>query len=81
MTRNDSYSQCFFVSDCVGDVWWEGKTEQPPKEKVFDWQGREWTKDNGRECADKNSRFTVKGTCTAPTGAESEVELSGFLGI
>jgi phosphoenolpyruvate carboxykinase (GTP) len=41
-----------------GDVWWEGKTSQPPRE-CLDWRGDPWTPDCGRPAAHPNSRFTV----------------------
>jgi phosphoenolpyruvate carboxykinase (GTP) len=41
-----------------GDVWWEGKTSQPPRE-CLDWRGEPWTPGCGRPAAHPNSRFTV----------------------
>src|SRR3984893_15987183 len=42
-----------------GDIWWEGKDEQPPAGLV-DWQGRPWTK--GEKAAHPNSRFCAPMT-------------------
>jgi phosphoenolpyruvate carboxykinase (GTP) len=56
MSRDTIYTNVALLPD--GDVWWEGKTDQPP-EKCIDWTGQEWTPGCGRKAAHANSRFTA----------------------
>ena len=54
--RDTIYTNVGLLPD--GDVWWEGKTEDPPRE-CLDWTGQKWTPDCGRKAAHPNSRFTA----------------------
>jgi phosphoenolpyruvate carboxykinase (GTP) len=44
-----------------GDVWWEGKDEEPP-ENLIDWKGQPWKRGSGQPAAHPNSRFTAPMT-------------------
>jgi phosphoenolpyruvate carboxykinase (GTP) len=41
-----------------GDVWWEGKDEEPYPEMI-DWRGRPWRRGSTENAAHPNSRFTA----------------------
>jgi len=59
MSHDTIYTNVALLED--GDVWWEGKTEQPPA-RCIDWMGQEWTPSSGRKAAHPNSRFTAPMT-------------------
>ena len=44
-----------------GDVWWEGKDGETPRE-LIDWQGRPWKAGSPEKAAHPNSRFTAPMT-------------------
>ena len=59
MSHDTIYTNVALLPD--GDVWWEGKTPEPPKECI-DWTGQQWTPDSPRKAAHPNSRFTAPMT-------------------
>lgn len=56
MSHDAIYTNVALLPD--GDVWWEGKTPDPPRECI-DWTGQTWTPGCGRLAAHPNSRFTA----------------------
>jgi len=60
MERDTIYTNVGLLPD--GDVWWEGKTPEPPKECI-DWMGQPWTPEigaeSGRKVGHPNGRFTA----------------------
>ena len=59
MSHDTLYTNVALLGD--GDVWWEGKTPEPPAE-CTDWTGQRWTPGSGRKAAHPNSRFTAAMT-------------------
>jgi len=56
ISRDTIFTNVALTSD--GDVWWEGKDGEAPKE-CLDWRGRKWNPDSGEKAAHPNSRFAA----------------------
>jgi phosphoenolpyruvate carboxykinase (GTP) len=59
MAKDTIFTNVALLPD--GDIWWEGKTKEPPRECI-DWTGQPWTPQSGRKAAHANSRFTAPMT-------------------
>ncbi len=59
MAKDTIYTNVALTPD--GDVWWEGKDGEPPKE-CLDWKGHPWTPASKEKAAHPNSRFAAPMT-------------------
>ncbi|HEY1684645.1 MAG TPA: phosphoenolpyruvate carboxykinase (GTP) [Tepidisphaeraceae bacterium] len=59
IAKDTIYTNAALLPD--GDIWWEGKTAEPPP-RCVDWMGNEWTPSSGTKAAHPNSRFTSPAT-------------------
>ncbi len=68
ISRDTIYTNVALTPD--GDVWWEGKTAEPPPE-LTDWRGNRWTPDSAEKAAHPNSRFCAPMSNNPSLAAEA----------
>ena len=56
ISKNTIFTNCALTED--GDVWWEGKTKEPPA-NLTTWQGEKFDPNSGKPAAHPNARFTA----------------------
>ncbi|HEX5171132.1 MAG TPA: phosphoenolpyruvate carboxykinase (GTP) [Cyclobacteriaceae bacterium] len=56
IAQNTIFTNVAITSD--GDVWWEGLTNEPPKD-LIDWRGQKYDPAAGKPAAHPNARFTA----------------------
>jgi phosphoenolpyruvate carboxykinase (GTP) len=80
MSKDTIYTNVALTPD--GDVWWEGKDGEPPKECI-DWKGNPWTPASKEKAAHPNSRFAApmaNNPALAPEVNDPEgVPISGLI--
>jgi phosphoenolpyruvate carboxykinase (GTP) len=80
ISRDTIYTNVALTPDL--DVWWEGKTEETPRE-LTDWKGNRWTPDSKEPAAHPNSRFCApmkNNPAIAPEADDPEgVPVSGII--
>jgi phosphoenolpyruvate carboxykinase (GTP) len=78
--RDTIYTNVALTPDL--DVWWEGKTEQPPPD-LTDWKGNPWSPGAAEPAAHPNSRFCAPATNNPAFAAEANdpkgVPISGII--